>query len=342
MANSWDYFYYLPPIGSTLLRWFAPLFLHCSLVARNIDDIDRLRVFYRRYCSIVRVLRLPAVIADRLVSSSISLVERPLLTMRKHFPARKKFRGMYSVIRNLHRHVRLRLDNDFPDWFAIDDWYPVGIDRFLARLDGQFGYDAVLVEYVFMSAALHNFSDSVLKINDTHDVFTERSAGYAKSGVKERFFTTSRGEEYKGLVRADVIIAIQHQEAVQLNQIADRVPIATVGHIVEQVKPQQRMAGRMNIMYIGSPNPSNIHGINWFLSEVFPAVRARIPSAKLILGGLIGEYVTETENCLKLGDIEKVGLKNYMPGAMLPLIRVMSARDSRLKMSRLSVIRNLW
>ena len=194
------------------------------------------------------------------------------------------------------------------NWFDnrnIDDWYNSGIDSFVEKAHRRFKYKAVLAEYVFMSRALLQFNSSVLKIIDTHDVFTERHAKYERAGISERFFSTTMPEEAKGLNRADIVIAIQEQEAEQLRKMTSK-PVVTIGHAVRLSKPQIRRSGRNNMLYVGAGNLGNIDGISHFINEVMPLIVNAVPGATLLMAGGICRYVQESPHCRLLGEVDRI------------------------------------
>ncbi len=309
MAHAWDYFLYLPQMNATTLRLLIPFLLSLSVWGQKLTATQKWafleKVYYQTY-QFVAVLLLAPSHFWRFLGGFLPITDI-LYFARRNFPARKRLSKLYAVIRDMHWRSWTRSVS----WFAIDNWYNYAIDDALIRLRDKYSYDAVMVEYVFMSAALKNFGNNTLKVIDRHDVFTDRIDGYEKSGVAESYFSTSESEEYKGLNRADVVIAIQHQEAIALNRIAGEVPIATISHIVELMPPRPRNQNSNNIIYLGSANASNIHGIEWFLKEVFPIVRARVPDVKLILAGSICSSVSDAEGCEKLGEIEQSQIRDF-------------------------------
>jgi len=187
----------------------------------------------------------------------------------------------------------------------IDDWYNRGIDKFIRLLHKEHRYKTALAEYVFMSAALLHFEEETIKIIDTHDVFSGRSARYQSLGIKDSFFSTSRHQERRGLDRADIVIAIQEDEANTLSQLTE-APIATIGHPVELATPIERKEGRNNVLYIGAGNTANIQAMKFFFQDVFPSLRERFPNLSLILAGSICDHIEPTDGCILLGEVPSV------------------------------------
>jgi hypothetical protein len=184
----------------------------------------------------------------------------------------------------------------------IDSWYNFNMDRTLQALQEQERFDAVIVEYVYLSRALLNFGDNVQKIIDTHDVFTDRNQQYAEIGLVETFFSTSREEESKGLNRADAIIAIQEQEKAFLQELTSR-PVYTVGHTVRLLQPKPVAQVRRAVLFIGAANAANIHSVKWFLCEVMPLLREAIGAVHFYVAGQVCAFVEDHEHLIKLGEM---------------------------------------
>lgn len=188
---------------------------------------------------------------------------------------------------------------------AVDDWYDNSMNKFLVELQERIKFDVVIVEYVFFSKALKYFGKEVLKIIDTHDIFNNRVDLYSNNGQEYHWYSTTLKEEKKGLERADWIIAIQKEEEKYFKNIVGK-KIITVGHTVALRRPKQLLLSKQTILYIASLNETNLHGITYFIREVLPKVRVKLPDAQLLIAGKICEAVDEADGCTKLGYIDNL------------------------------------
>jgi polysaccharide biosynthesis protein PslH len=189
--------------------------------------------------------------------------------------------------------------------YSIDDWYDDSTDDFIKELQIKEQFDTVIIVYVFLTKALENFGKNVLKILDAQDIFTNRHKLYLKQGQKPKFFFTSAKEEAKGLNRADIIIAIQPEEAKFYRKQVNKKVIA-LGHLVSLAKPVSNQKIEPKLLFVGSSNPINIHGLNYFLKEIFPLVRSRNPTIELLIAGNICDVIEDCQGCIKLGAIEEL------------------------------------
>ncbi len=188
----------------------------------------------------------------------------------------------------------------------IDDWYDSGIDQFVYSLHRKIRFDAVLVEYVFFSKALEMFDSSVLKIIDTHDVFTGRHHMLRKAGIEPRWFSTSAQEEKKGLERADIIIAMQKNDADFFRKLC-RKKVITIGYLAplhNRCAPVSQ--NTRALLFIGSDNIINIEAVRHFLKRIFPETKKLLPGITLLLAGKVSEHFHDEEGCLSLGVVNSL------------------------------------
>jgi glycosyltransferase involved in cell wall biosynthesis len=188
------------------------------------------------------------------------------------------------------------------------------VDSYFDRVSGQYvrsrlvglAFDVVIVSYVFYSKILDSFPDTVLKVIDTHDVFSERYRLYKDRGLRAEFFSTTRSEEGKALDRADVVLAIQDWDAGHFRSLTER-PVAVVGHLASptgNLAPPTAAAGS-GILFVGGPMAINSHGVTWLIREVLPRVRSRVPGAELWLaGGICGQFRRHAPGVRPLGFVE--------------------------------------
>ncbi len=170
------------------------------------------------------------------------------------------------------------------DVFGIDDWCSDAVMRDVGAATKPIQPDVVFVEYVFYSRILNLFGPDVVKVLDTHDVFGDRHLHLKKVGLQPSFFYTSVAEEKVGLDRADVVIAIQDEEAAYLQKLT-KASVVTLGYMEQMPTRYVPDAKRATIGYIGSGNPLNIRGVRRFLETVAPHAHALVTDKVRIGGG---------------------------------------------------------
>jgi glycosyltransferase involved in cell wall biosynthesis len=189
---------------------------------------------------------------------------------------------------------------------TLDHYYDPSLDETLRTLHGQQKFDVVFCEYVFFSKALEAFPPGVRKLLDTHDVYSNRHRLFRANSQSPEWFYTTPGEERRGLMRADCVLAIQDQEKRFFEKLSQgRREVVTVGHFVEP-KPCQPSAQIKTLLFAGSGNTLNVLTIRKFLAEIWPRLRARVPGIRLLIAGGVCEHLTGERDVTLLGVVDPV------------------------------------
>lgn len=206
--------------------------------------------------------------------------------------------------------------------WGIDDWCPdILVDR-VAELQAANAYDAVIVNYVWLSKTLEG-AGSALKILDTHDLFGGRHLLAQRSGVEPNWFFTTVEDERRGFDRADVILAIQDQEMKEI-QARTSSEVLLVSH---PVKPHFGDTGATapkaaTFGYIASSNPWNQltvanmddafadKDIDWLIGGRICNAHMKFKSHPFVFGAVdsVGSFYRAVE-CSLNPMVEATGLK---------------------------------
>jgi polysaccharide biosynthesis protein PslH len=198
-----------------------------------------------------------------------------------------------------------KLNGDRQYYSNVDDFYNQNLDNFLHKLITNHTFDVAIAEYIFLSKSLLNFPPSTFKVLDTHDVMTNRHRLFLENGKKPAWYSTTAAQEKKGLDRADCIIAIQNKEKDHFGKLTSK-PTVTIGHMVDVHPLKNTTPPRKKILFLGSNNPSNIIGIETFVSKVFPTLRNSIPELELVIAGAISSRVKDQEGIIKMGEMSSL------------------------------------
>ncbi len=199
---------------------------------------------------------------------------------------RRPARGWYLQVVKFAGKAGISLP--IPVW-DIDDWYHPAYDRAIDALKGRLQIEIVIVNYVFFSKALCRFGDEVLKVIDTHDVFSDRHLKFLANNQHPTFFFTSQLQEARGLNRADVIMAIQENERTFYAKLTDK-PVLTVGHLLDMpphLSGGNRDADRTRLLFVGSRNSINRVALLYFIQQILPILQADHPTIELSVAGSI-------------------------------------------------------
>jgi len=156
---------------------------------------------------------------------------------------------------------------------------------------------AVIAEYIFASPCLESVPEGILRFIDTHDMFSRKREQVICYGIDDPLECT-REEERSLLLSGDVIIAIQDYEGGLLKQLVPERKIITVGVDFEVAKEiDNSLVTEGRILFVGSGNPLNKHGLKEFIAHCWPVVIQAHPKASLRIIGKVGEgYSRPNEN----------------------------------------------
>jgi glycosyltransferase involved in cell wall biosynthesis len=186
----------------------------------------------------------------------------------------------------------------------VDAYHDPEAARRLADIVARDRFDAVILSYVFYTKLFEALPAAVRKVLDTHDVFSDRFRLYREHGQANEFFSTGRSEEAKALDRADAVLAIQHWDANHFRSLTAR-PVTVVGHLAPVADAPAAVAQAPIMLFVGGPMGINVHGMRWFIEEVLPTVRGRVPDAELwLVGGIGGRIRGAVAGVRRLGFVE--------------------------------------
>ncbi len=198
----------------------------------------------------------------------------------------------------------------------------------------------VVAEYVFMSRLLPVLHLGVLKVIDTHDVFSAKQRKVVAYGVSDGL-CLSAGEERERLFRADLILAIQPEEQAELGEVLGggrKVITAGVDFpVTSDVTPAQKPI----ITFVGSDNAMNAKGLRDFLRFAWPQVLDAVPEAQLFVAGKVCSSVKfKPRNVMLLGPVEN--LSELYREAMVVINPVLAGTGLKVKtLEALSFLRPL-
>ncbi len=224
-------------------------------------------------------------------------------------------KSVSSVTARLRRRALRRMRKASAYVWGVDDWYDPELTPQLTTLQAQHDFEAVFVEYVFMSKALEAFPAGVVKIIDTHDRFANRHLHFLEAGRQPEWFSTTPADESKGLARADIVVAIQDNEA---KLFAAALPpgkrVATVGHLLDMSQSVQ-LSDAPRAVFVASGNSINVDAANAFINGALPLIRAKIPDFEIWLAGDVCQHAHDAPGVHKLGRVDSIA-QTYALGAL--------------------------
>lgn len=143
------------------------------------------------------------------------------------------------------------------------------------------GCSAVIADYIFCAPALALAPGTAATGIVMHDLFHTRAGG-----GKDSVAIVSRDDEVRMLGAADVVLAIQQEEAAF---VAAKVPgtRAVLVPMPAEIATSPAPGEDDRLLFVGSNTAPNTVGLGWFLEQVWPAIRQARPACVLEVAGTV-------------------------------------------------------
>ncbi|MEO3475451.1 glycosyltransferase [Roseomonas sp. CAU 1739] len=186
------------------------------------------------------------------------------------------------VTRPLHTRPAEGLDH------AADDWWDPALGQMLDWLFRIGRYDALLVNYTWLSRALEHAPAGVLRILDTHDRFSGRRELLAAQGLPAEYFHTTEAQERLAIERADLVWAIKDQEADFFRGLTVK-PVRTLLHLEPAAPPgpARPADGVLRLGIVGGRNNINATNIRRFLRAADAYLRRTLLPVEIVVAGSV-------------------------------------------------------
>jgi glycosyltransferase involved in cell wall biosynthesis len=197
-----------------------------------------------------------------------------------------------------------------PDCWGLDDWVSPSLMECVRAFADAARYDVVVVNYVWCSAVLECFPpapEGPLRIIDTHDAFGRRLRLMRAAGLAPHWYYTTEAEEGAGLDRADLVLAIQEDEARYFAGVTRRRVLTVEFARPPSPVPAAPAPGRLRVGYIGSANPWNVRSL-LALDRELEARRGAFPGGRpprVAAYGAVAEAVGDARHILALGPVSE-------------------------------------
>jgi len=239
---------------------------------------------------------LAAIVARLEVVSPQSIRERTVQQVRHLAGALARAvlprRAVEMVRRTLYRRLQPeeRRDTwgsgDIGDDGNIDRWCWPTTCRAVERAVRKERPVAVIAEYALLSKSLASVTPPTLRIIDTVEVFFRNRERFQTEGLTAPFVCSPESER-AALARADLVIAIQRNDAMALQELLPGVRVITVSHAYRQLTRRPDGPELGTVLYVGSSNPFNVHGMQQFIREAWPSIVLRVPLVTLRVVGSV-------------------------------------------------------
>jgi hypothetical protein len=213
------------------------------------------------------------------------------------------------------------------------DLFPSEID-FIQKMINKYSPMAMIANFASLVGVFDAIPESsqILKIIQNQDALHQRTGAFTKSGVYlgDLELGWTYDLESEALRKADVIVAIQKEEAVLFKDMSPNSTVICVPKAAS-IRPVTGVQIPGRCLFVGSWVDQNVVGINWFLNEVWADVLYYNPQASLHICGSVCESISKTApNVTLLGRIKD--LSGEYGAAEVCLVPLLAGSGLKIKL----------
>jgi GT2 family glycosyltransferase/glycosyltransferase involved in cell wall biosynthesis len=125
---------------------------------------------------------------------------------------------------------------------------------------------------------------------DLHYLRERRGAEVANDAAMLRTAEATRARELDLIARSDVTLVVSEAERTLLATDAPNARVEVLSNLHQLAGPGRSFAERKDLVFVGGfRHPPNVDAVRWFVEDVFPNIRSRLPEVRF---HCIGSHVT--------------------------------------------------
>lgn len=207
--------------------------------------------------------------------------------------------------RRIQHNLKVISDDQYLYNSQIDGRHSVFIKKFIHEVQQKNKFDVVVCEYVYISKYLTFFNNSVFKILDTHDRFTDIFKVYLNLNLKPEWWSVYRDQEKKALKRANLILATQQSDVDFFSKLTKKEII--IYNFVPKITSLPKKKFEKKLLYIASDTEINRMTIEFFIKNTFPLILKKHSTCQLLIGGSICKKLNaQNDEIVKVGKVESL------------------------------------
>lgn len=230
------------------------------------------------------------------------------------------------------------------DSYNVNRFFSTDFDIKLTRCLKNETFDIIHVESLFMTPYLgtirrYSKASIFLRAHNLEYVIWEKIAKGTNNIFKKLYLIylskKLKAYEIKTLNEVNGIAAISEEDRKRFLSLGVNRPIETIpfGIDFNQYDEKRIEKPEMALFHLGSMDWSpNLEGIQWFLSDIWPKIRAQRPYLKLYLAGRnmpFEQFKNKHENVEVIGEVEDA--KTFMSSKAIMIVPLLSAGGVRVK-----------
>lgn len=176
--------------------------------------------------------------------------------------------------------------------FAVSRYVSGAMRQQIARLRRQHRFDAVVCDFLAPAPNFPSLEDCILFQHNVETMIWQRHAAHAPGPLQRAYFQLQARRmfacERKACQQARRIIAVSESDAQWMRQHfgATRIDVIPTGVDVDYFARPPAVLPVADLAFVGSMDwMPNIDGMEYFVQQILPLIRARRPACRLVIVG---------------------------------------------------------
>lgn len=310
------------------ILWVCPFFLHPTDRGAQIRTLGTLRELHKRHEIHFAALNDPGNAVGPTKSSEYSSRS---LSVRHQAPSRGSLRILPQLAASLADPVPL----------AVSRYESKELRHIITREIAAENYDSIVCDFLAAAPNLPDWSRCVLFQHNVETTIWQRHVEQATSPAKRLFFRmqAAKMERFERNVcqAARHVIAVSEIDAMRMRTMfgIDSVSSVPTGVDVDYFAENGAAAISSDMIFTGSMDwLPNVDAVEYFIAEVLPLIRARIPGATFTIAGRSPDprVLRAAEGVAGVTITGKVAdMRPYLWGAKLSVVPIRIGGGTRLK-----------
>lgn len=310
------------------ILWICPFFLHPTDRGAQIRTLGTLKQLHKRHDIHFAALNDPHNLEGPLRSAEYS---------RRHFSIEHSPPGRRSI--GIIPQLASSIANPIP--MAVFRYYSPKFRQEISRLIATEHYDSIVCDFLASAPNLTNMGPCVLFQHNVETTIWQRHVAQSHSLLKKLFFQMQAKKmeayERKTCRSAKHVIAVSEIDAARMKDMfgIETVTSVPTGVDVEFFAPSGAALPVSDLVFCGSMDwLPNVDAVEYFLSEVFPLIRQKLPGATFTIAGRspdarVLKAVQGHTGVSVTGKVED--MRPYLWGSKISVVPIRIGGGTRLK-----------
>src|SRR5208283_5627579 len=175
---------------------------------------------------------------------------------------------------------------------ALSRYCSPAMRKEIATVSRAVRFDSTVCDFVFPAPNFENLNNCVLFQHNVETMIWRRHADHATDPLRKLYFRLQAERmfrwEQRMCLAAGEVVAVSPQDAAVMRDLfgVDKVCSIPTGVDIEYFRRPPQVSPKADLVFLGSMDwMPNIDGVQYFIREILPLIRKRLPACQLAIVG---------------------------------------------------------